>query len=300
MSPLSDNRRKVSTSSHAAPQNTASSAAKPSRPRKKLPCLPKSYSGISADNPEQHGGRVRARPFVDGDYYAHVYVERELKAADVELTTVDVSDELSSILDKLGQAVEDELGVRVHSLLSSSEPTVEDTAESEDGELPTTRRTKRGWRKMEQTPALHVSLSHPLPLRRPLSQNFPGLVAQTLRDTPAFSVGLAWPPKVYNNAPKHGPKRAFLALRTSAGTREMGTLLEKVDGLLKKEHLPTYHEDPEFHTSFAWWLDTEQQFDVGGLERHKEEVLTALKGGWRITHVCVKVAKTVTRIPLRE
>ncbi|EJT46426.1 hypothetical protein A1Q1_04975 [Trichosporon asahii var. asahii CBS 2479] len=200
----------------------------------------------------------------------------------------------------MGMTVASELRVTAHSLLSPSEPTVEDTAESEAGELSAKKTEQKRPGEEPMPPALHISLSHPLPLRRPLSQTFPGLVSRILRDMPAFSVGLAWPPKVYNNAPKNGPKRAFLALRTSAGTRELGTLLEKVDGLLRREHLPTYHENPEFHTSFAWWLDDGKKLDLGLLEKHKEEVMALLKSGWRVDHVCVKVAKTITRILLRD
>lgn len=78
----------------------------------------------------------------------------------------------------------------------------------------------------------------------------------------------------------------------------MGTLLERVDELLRREHLPTYHEEPEFHTSFAWWLDDGRVLDIEKLAQHRKDVLEELKRGWKVDHVCVKVAKTVTRIPL--
>lgn len=209
----------------------------------------------------------------------------------------------------MGRAVSKELGVTVHSLLSPSEMSVEDTAEAgaselrgpEVSDLPRrTARSQKSEASGEEAPSLHISLSHPLPLRRPLNVTFASRVAQVLRDLPAFPVGLAWPPKVYNNAPVRGPRRAFLALRTTAGTRELHALLARVDGLLRREHLPMYHEDPEFHTSFAWWLDDGGVLDVERLEPHKEKVLAALRDGWRVTHICVKVAKKVTRIPLRE
>lgn len=199
----------------------------------------------------------------------------------------------------MGQTVGKELGVKVHSLLEPSEPTVEETAESGAGQLAATKGlTQQANVKGEEAPTLHVSLSHPLPLRRPLSTSFPGLLSRAIQDVQGFRVGLAWPPKVYNNAPRYGPKRAFLALRTSAGTRELGTLLERVDELLRREHLPTYHEEPEFHTSFAWWLDDGRVLDIEKLAQHRKDVLEELKRGWKVDHVCVKVAKTVTRIPL--
>lgn len=216
-----------------------------------------------------------------------------------KLTTVEVGEELKRALGRLGAVVGDELGVKVHSLLSPSEPTAEETAEAEEGQLSATDRpTEKGSVKSKETPTLHVSLSHPLPLRRPLNTSFPGLLSRALRDCSGFRVGLAWPPKVYNNAPRHGPKRAFLALRTSAGTRELGSLLERVDELLTREHLPAYHEEPEFHTSFAWWLDDGRVPDIEKLEEHKDDVLRELRRRWNVDHVCVKVAKTVTRIPL--
>lgn len=207
-----------------------------------------------------------------------------------KLTAVEVSDALRQILDDMGRTVGKQLGARVHSLLSPSG--AEDTADA-------TGADSQGGRSSGTPESLHVSLSHPLPLRRPLSRTFPAEVARALRGVPAFRAGLAWPPKVYRNAPRRGPRRAFLALRTAAGAHELRALLARVDALLRTEHLPTYHTEPEFHTSFAWWLDGTEELDVSALEAHRGAALDALRLGWSVQHVCVKVAKTVTRIPLR-
>lgn len=217
-------------------------------------------------------------------------------------------------MEGMGQAVGAQLGVKVHSLLSPSEMSVEDAAEAGADDGRRTRASKEEGSAAGRpegpdrtpkkdgpgtgSPSLHVSLSHPLPLRRPLSAAFAARVAHAVADVPAFALGLAWPPKVYNNAPSRGPRRAFLALRTAAGTRELHALLARIDALLRTEHLPTYHEDPEFHTSFAWWLDGDGRVAIERLDERKDEVLGALKSGWKVTHVCVKVAKTVTRVPL--
>lgn len=215
---------------------------------------------------------------------------------------MEVSDALRQVLDDMGGTAGTRLGVRVHSLLSPSERSVEDTAEDASGaDSQPPRGSSRGTTAEPEAPTLHVSLSHPLPLRRPLARTFPADVARALRGVPAFRAGLAWPPKVYRNAPRRGPRRAFLALRTAAGARELRALLARVDALLRTEHLPTYHAEPEFHTSFAWWLDADgaEELDTCALEAHRGAALDALRLGWNVGHVCVKVAKTVTRIPLR-
>lgn len=74
---------------------------------------------------------------------------------------------------------------------------------------------------------------------------------------------------------------------------------------LKLHHLPLYHSNPEFHTSFAWCLLEQcgNPFTVDVLnkvnERMKDELESAMKdGGWEIGEIEVKVGKSVTRYNL--
>ncbi|BEJ12765.1 hypothetical protein CspHIS471_0212250 [Cutaneotrichosporon sp. HIS471] len=79
----SDRERKVSSSSPSATEKAPveKPVPGPKRPRK-LPSLPSTFDSASAahNNPSAHQGRVRSRPFADGDYYAHVYVELDVSA----------------------------------------------------------------------------------------------------------------------------------------------------------------------------------------------------------------------------
>lgn len=90
-----------------------------------------------------------------------------------------------------------------------------------------------------------------------------------------------------------------------------------IDPFLKLHHLPTYHTDPEFHTSFAWVLVPvlSDETDVGPaepgqqrkpvddpftdklLEQLEAQFAQALldaqpKGGWRIDRISTKIGKT--------
>ena len=72
-------RRRVSSSARAGgPFDTPLS-----KRRKPLPSLPGTYqTGINPrDDPAQHQGRKRTRPYVEGDYIAHVSVSRQSNSA---------------------------------------------------------------------------------------------------------------------------------------------------------------------------------------------------------------------------
>jgi hypothetical protein len=173
---------------------------------------------------------------------------------------------------------------------------------------------------------LHVSLSHPLPLRRDAAKSFPPAVARALAGAGPFALSLAGTPVVYYNT-LGGPSRAagrgspapgaraFLGLRVGAGARELRELLGKLEGVLSTLHLPLYHAQPEFHASFGWALcpdvkegvkegvktdDKTTPFSDGLVARVAAHTDAALAGhpGWRVSALCVKVAKEVTRIPL--
>ncbi|BEI82067.1 hypothetical protein CcaverHIS002_0212270 [Cutaneotrichosporon cavernicola] len=276
----SDRERKVSSSSPSATEKAPVEKPAPGLKRiRKLPSLPSTFDSASAahNNPSAHQGRVRSRPFADGDYYAHVYVE------------LDVSAPLRRTID--ATLAEASSTCEVHALV----PT--------DGKL-------------------HVSLSHPLPLRRDAVKSFPSTLSRTLSGAGAFSLSLAGAPVVYYNTlggptqaagrgkPTPGA-RAFLGLRVGAGARELADLLGKQEGVLAKMHLPLYHAQPEFHASFGWALCPSPQeggdinpeatpFPVGlvaRLAQHTDPVL-AEHPGWHVGALCVKVAKDVTRIQL--
>lgn len=90
-----------------------------------------------------------------------------------------------------------------------------------------------------------------------------------------------------------------------------------IDPFLKIHHLPTYHSDPEFHTSFAWVLvpvpadvtsvgppepgqqrkHIDDPFTDRLLEQLEAQFAQALleaqpKGGWQIDRISTKIGKT--------
>lgn len=376
--------------STSAPKRQAEPEPKPTPPakRQRLPSLPSTFDSASLahNNPAAHQGRLRARPFVDGDYYAHVYVELEVPSA------------LGRVIDQIVSEAR-KTGERVHSLLDEPAPSTSSSAATSASSSPQPQpqpgpssptppppplrppvSAARRWRP------LHVSLSHPLPLRRDARDTFRTAVARALASSGAFKLSLAGEPVVYYNAPRSACSdradkpgdasrqagrgrptagaRAFLGLRVGAGARELGVLLGKLEGVLKRLHLPLYHEEAEFHASFAWALcgrreasgakevkgarrakgakegkgEVEEEGEgenegqsVGGrgeggggenrrdgeepdddeastpfppalihaLATHTDTLLGAQPvGGWRISHLCIKIAKDVVRIPL--
>ncbi|KJE01599.1 hypothetical protein I311_04761 [Cryptococcus gattii NT-10] len=179
-------------------------------------------------------------------------------------------------------------------------------------------------------PNLHISLTRPVPLRRHQIQPFRDELASRLGQICAFKLSLVGAVNsYYNEVTGGGSNRAFLALRVGAGASELKKIVDGVlDPTLKKLHLPTYHDNPEFHTSFAWTLfstktdgqDTPrsvlsasdgQSVKAPGLPFDKEDldkvnsifeskILKAQPGGgWTISSVEVKVAKEITTIPLK-
>lgn len=296
---------RTSTASRTGTGKLSSAKAPPPKAKaaRKLPSLPASFDSASRahDDPKAHQGRKRARPFVDGDYYAHVYV------------ALDVSPELGRAID----AVVSE--ATAHSLVS--EPSSSSTSST------TPPSTSSSTDKTKTYRQLHVSLSHPLPLRRDMVSSFAPAVRRALSGTGGFRLSLAGAPVVYYNAPGGAARmpgrglprvggRAFLGLRVGAGTKELAALLERLEDVLKRLHLPLYHDEPEFHASFAWALctlpdgggreDDEDEKDVlspfppdlvGRLAEHTDAAL-AVHPGWNVQVLCVKVAKDVVRIPL--
>lgn len=162
--------------------------------------------------------------------------------------------------------------------------------------------------------SLHVSLSHPIPLRRDMRGGFVADIRAAVGNTGAFSVSLAPKSVVYYNSmgerkgkgvdrgrPLPGG-RAFLALVVGAGVKPLSGLLERIDDVLKRHHLPVYHQNPEFHASLAWGLVEDKPFPpkvLSRLDALAEDILQAQpKTGWTVNEVLVKVAKDITPIPL--
>jgi hypothetical protein len=181
---------------------------------------------------------------------------------------------------------------------------------------------------------LHISLTHPLPLRADVARTFSASVAAALRKpTPPpspspISISLSTP-KIYHNTAT--PRRAFLALRLGAGRRELENILALIRPLLSRHRVEAYFDVPEWHASFGWCLDqaedgaemTERGGEAGsggGVDEGRKagnggaadtspfpsSLLTELerlmpplrKEAWSVAEVCVKVGKDVLRIPL--
>lgn len=77
-------------------------------------------------------------------------------------------------------------------------------------------------------PTLHISLTHPLPLRRSQINDLQSDLQNKLRDQGlrAFRLSLAAKIRMYYNGRRYGGEgvggRAFLALRVGAGSTEVG------------------------------------------------------------------------------
>ncbi|WVQ64818.1 uncharacterized protein L199_002987 [Kwoniella botswanensis] len=198
--------------------------ARPSKRPKKLPSLPETFETAPKDDPSLHQGRRRTRPYVDGDYNTHVYL------------SLKPSSGLRAVLEEILRSIQDELpNHTIHSLLSS----------------------------------LHISLTHPLPLRRDQILPFRNSLAGRLKTLNKFKLSFASEMKIYYNRLSGGEEgsggRAFLALRVGAGAKEIEGILDKViHPSLDIHHLPKYHEDPEFHTSFGWTLINQKEDEGDG------------------------------------
>ncbi|WVQ74545.1 hypothetical protein IAR50_004146 [Cryptococcus sp. DSM 104548] len=178
-------------------------------------------------------------------------------------------------------------------------------------------------------PSLHISLTRPLPFRRDQTKSFADqLRVRFAKEVPTFRLSLAGRVKEYFSEVhvEGGQGRGFLALRVGAGAAELKEVVDKtLDPLLRVSHLPTYHKNPEFHTSFAWTLlgqeDRVKDDDLleDQVERPVEkclfpkEVLDKINdefearilaaqptGGWLIDSVELKMSKEIVTIPLRH
>ncbi|WOO85179.1 U6 snRNA phosphodiesterase [Vanrija pseudolonga] len=251
--------------------------ARPTKPpAARLPSLPTSFTS-TPDDPSAHQGRRRARPFTDGDYYAHIYAELPVPPALARALTAVIGDLRTRLPD-----------YAVHPILDGPQA------------------------------ALHVSLSHPLPLRRGLTTSLAPELASAVAKLKLGKLRLSLASLAgYTNT----AGRAFVALCVGAGASELARALEHaVAPVLRRHHLPAYHDDAEFHASFAWCLQAgaegdkeEREGDVSpsdaapftpellahlGATRSAALLKAQPASGWTITDLCVKVARDVTRIPL--
>ncbi|WWC68721.1 uncharacterized protein I206_102655 [Kwoniella pini CBS 10737] len=182
--------------------------------QKTLPSLPETFATGSKDDPSLHQGRKRTRPYVDGEYNAHVYLSLSIPSS------------LRKVLEEILTSLQDQIpNHEIYSLVSS----------------------------------LHISLTNSLPLRRHQIIPFRNELTNRLKSIGKFKLSFTSEIKVYYNRLTSGEEysggRAFLALRVGAGAFELDNILNKIiHPLLNINHLPTYHENPEFHTSFGWTL----------------------------------------------
>ncbi|KAK4687613.1 U6 snRNA phosphodiesterase, partial [Tremellales sp. Uapishka_1] len=233
--------------------------------KRTLPGLPSAFESGPKDDPELHQGRSRSRPYVQGDYNAHIYLDLRIPKS------------LCDLVDEL---------IRKAELLLPSPET------------------------LHPFPSLHISLTHPLPLRRSQIPAFQSDLTSALRGLPPFRLSLSSQVRHYQNGKKYGGEgsggRGFLALRVGAGHTELERLLQHaIHPILDRLHLGKYHENPEFHASVAWYLLREEggrltERGLAGLndEFGKEIIKCQPVGGWGVEYVMFKVGKEVTEIPL--
>ncbi|ORX33636.1 hypothetical protein BD324DRAFT_209271 [Kockovaella imperatae] len=159
---------------------------------------------------------------------------------------------------------------------------------------------------------LHISLTHPLPLRRSQIEPVASSVTRLLRASASrpFRLAFAGDLKVYYNGRQTGGQgtggRAFLAFQIGAGHPEINDLLERViHPVLDTLHLPRYHTNPEFHASFAWCLDTETPISQAVVRQLNDELKDAFllsqpTDGWLIHELMYKAGNTLRSIALHH
>ncbi|KAJ9099822.1 hypothetical protein QFC21_003822 [Naganishia friedmannii] len=319
------------------------------------------------DDPTEHQGRSRSRRWIEGDWNAHVYLKLKVSAA------------LRAVLNDTIQQAQDELSksgypYMIHSLYdtSSKGPRSASPSTFKEHVAPPPSTQKE----------LHISLTHPLPLRihqvpllldhikatTNISSKTPikpfqlgldcrvvgyrnGMVRASALQSPGRSFSTVDPPDslessaddllvdsfgqddaeqdrnardVLDGLGKTGVGRggrAFLALRVRAGHDKLEHIQSQIiDPFLRVHHLPTYHSQPEFHTSFAWVLVPAQDLESSAvrpahniphmgdpfteqlLQRLEERLSEALlnaqpRGGWLIDGLSTKIGRTVRDFP---
>ncbi|ORY27444.1 hypothetical protein BCR39DRAFT_538049 [Naematelia encephala] len=292
--------------------------------RNLLPSLPGDFVPGPNDDPSLHQGRKRTRPFVEGEYSAHIY----LKVAPPKALRRTIADLIKHIQALLSPEF------KLNSLLSAPPKGQPATAAPIDHDL-------------------HVSLTHPLPLVRTRINELRGEVENRLKATQSakpFRLSFVGDVKCYYNGRRYGGEgeggRAFMALRVGSGAPEILKIAQDaLDPLLQSLHLPTYHKNPEFHASFAWTLlpeedehkaksykstpvNQERSSDTASIQakgdnasstkipplspfspevldqlnrKFRENILKAQpEGGWIITGVTVKIGNSTSFVPFRE
>lgn len=155
------------------------------------------------DDPALHQGRKRTRPYVEGDYDTHIYISRGPSICASEQGADEVV-EISKRLSREVRTLEEDVrrrcpDVELHSFLDKGRE-------------------------------LHVSLTHPFPLRRHQIALFRSRLTQSLATASGHSrsgvaLSLGGKVRVYYNGKRYGGQghggRAFLALRVTSGFREV-------------------------------------------------------------------------------
>ena len=86
--------------------------------------------------------------------------------------------------------------------------------------------------------------------------------------------------------------------------QQVERIVTDIHPILDRHHLQRYHDNPEFHASFAWCLaDEETPYTQPVLDQLSTEFGEALlkhqpKGGWKIGELEIKIGKDVHTMPL--
>ncbi|KAG8949780.1 poly(U)-specific 3'-to-5' RNA exonuclease [Tulasnella sp. 424] len=211
--------------------------------RKQLPALSSELTlSAPADDPSKHQGRIRSRPFVDGQFAAHVYVPIKLGHASRRLhkTIIRLVDHIRDLVPEM------------HSL------------------VPDTRNgTKAG---PNGSPSLHISLSRPIYLRAHHRDDFRVGVQSAARTQNRFTLSFARISSFVNDE----NTRIFVSVEVGAGHTELKQLTDSLTPFIKGLHQEPYYSTPRFHFSVAWaLLKTGEQGTAGTT---KEEALDEEEG----------------------
>ncbi|CAH7675366.1 hypothetical protein PPACK8108_LOCUS10360 [Phakopsora pachyrhizi] len=183
------------------------------RKRRRLPS-PKFnfYKPKPIDNPEEHQGRERKKPHVDGDWPSHIYIpinlNTELKNKDLNRMIVECFIKREIVWTPLIDH-------------GSSETKVEDS--------------------------LHLSLSRHLSLKTDERKKFINSLMKSVYQIKPFEINFSNISILLND---HN-SRAFLVLEVGNGHSKLQELTERIDCVLEEFCLEKYYHRPRFHISIA-------------------------------------------------
>ncbi|GAA5828266.1 hypothetical protein JCM5353_003978 [Sporobolomyces roseus] len=245
----------------------------PPKKKRRLPTLDDSFSSDlrPTDSPALHQGRKRAHPHVQGQWAAHVYLELELDSALRRLLkkAVDASSESFASED-------------IHFLFDP--PPLNTEGRRSDDSLST----------------LHISLSRPLYIQTNQKVDLRASVAKVANSIVGFSSRYASFGMLENDE----KNRRFLAIEIGQGYEQLKNLVRKLDVELDQMRLPTYYENPRFHTSIAWTSiprpDARLPFEEDDLAKLDASFGQRLRQGepW-VGSIAIKIGQDIHRYTLK-